>query len=181
MTQVFAWPIPMYLSGSVMSKTGFTLWIGLACVWAVVAACVITLLPPGEAFLTKRTSKQTLPPVQLEPVIVRDETENPVSRAVGSAPNTTSNDPTPESVPAAATSFLQDRRQQYTQSTGLTNGSSGTGADPGSQSGTVPVAAADFLQARRQQQRQHLSEQPPQLQQRAYTDRDGFVSQEAEL
>lgn len=105
--------MPMYLSGSVMSKTAFTLWIGLACVWAVVAAFVITLLPPGEEFLRKGTNKEPLPPVQLEPVVLQEATENPAAAAEGTSSRPDSRDEA-EGVLTAATSFLQ-RRQQHQQ------------------------------------------------------------------
>jgi len=53
---VVAWPIPMYLSGAVMGSTGFALWIGLAILWALAAACVIVLLPPLEVLWTRSPS-----------------------------------------------------------------------------------------------------------------------------
>jgi hypothetical protein len=100
----------MYLSGSVMGKTGFTLWIGLACLWAVVAALVITLLPPGEAFLRK--GNKTLPPVQLESVVLQQGTENPVAAANEVVSRSAADDATDVSV---AANFLDSRQQQQQQ------------------------------------------------------------------
>lgn len=107
--------MPMYLSGSVMSKTAFTLWIGLACVWAVVAAFVITLLPPGEEFLRKGTNKEPLPPVQLEPVVLQEATENPAAAAAEGTSSRPDSRDEAEGVLTAATSFLQRRQQQQQQ------------------------------------------------------------------
>lgn len=124
--QVFGWPMPMYISGSVMGKTAFSLWIGLACLWAVVAACVITFLAPFEAFQSKGRSQQTLPPVQLQPVELEQSAQNPLSNPTATwqegreSPLAPDGDATSANIPAAAVDFIRDRRQQqHADSPGL--------------------------------------------------------------
>ncbi len=46
---VVIWPLPLYFSGYVFSLQTYTFWVGLAVVWASVAACVIILLPLIES------------------------------------------------------------------------------------------------------------------------------------
>lgn len=46
---VVAWPIPLYLSGYVFSQTVYSIWIGVAVLWASAAAAVIILLPLIES------------------------------------------------------------------------------------------------------------------------------------
>ena len=47
-----------------MGSTGFALWIGLAILWAVVAAAVIVLLPPLEVLWTRSPSDASPAPPQ---------------------------------------------------------------------------------------------------------------------
>lgn len=46
---VVAWPLPLYFSGYVFSQVVYGLWVGIAVVWAGVAATVIVLLPIIES------------------------------------------------------------------------------------------------------------------------------------
>jgi hypothetical protein len=129
-----------YLSGSVMGQTGFACWIGLACLWAVVAACTIVLLPPIEALRSGADGDNKhhtaaagggsgIPAVQMDSMSLQENVENPVASG-GGVPSVPSD--AAATVPAAATTFLQERKQQQAQ------------APP-------PSTAAAFLQERRQQ------------------------------
>ncbi len=46
---VVLWPVPMYLSGYVMTLQSFTTWVWLAVVWAAAAAVAVVALPLVEA------------------------------------------------------------------------------------------------------------------------------------
>lgn len=46
---VVAWPMPLYLSGYVFSQTVYSIWVGIAVLWAGAAAAVIILLPLIES------------------------------------------------------------------------------------------------------------------------------------
>ncbi|MGH9876074.1 MAG: sodium:solute symporter family transporter, partial [Nitrososphaerales archaeon] len=46
---VVAWPMPLYLSGYIFSETVYSIWVGIAVVWAGAAATVIILLPLIES------------------------------------------------------------------------------------------------------------------------------------
>ncbi|MEW6604055.1 MAG: sodium/solute symporter [Thermoproteota archaeon] len=46
---VVAWPMPLYLSGYVFSLTVYSVWVGIAVLWAGAAAAVIILLPLIES------------------------------------------------------------------------------------------------------------------------------------
>ena len=46
---VVVWPLPLYFSGYVFSLYIYSLWVGLAFAWAIIAACVIVLLPLIES------------------------------------------------------------------------------------------------------------------------------------
>lgn len=46
---VVAWPMPLYLSGYVFSQTVYTIWVGIAVLWAGAAATVIIMLPLIES------------------------------------------------------------------------------------------------------------------------------------
>lgn len=46
---VIVWPLPLYFSGYVFSLQTYTIWVGLAVTWAVLAACIIILLPLIES------------------------------------------------------------------------------------------------------------------------------------
>lgn len=54
------WPIPMHLGGGVLSEGGFTFWIVLQFLWAIIGGAVIIILPGFElvmAFLGKNKAK----------------------------------------------------------------------------------------------------------------------------
>jgi Na+/proline symporter/nucleotide-binding universal stress UspA family protein len=46
---VVAWPMPLYLSGYIFSQTVYSVWVGIAVVWASAAATIIVLLPLIES------------------------------------------------------------------------------------------------------------------------------------
>jgi urea-proton symporter len=46
---VVVWPLPLYFSGYVFSLQVYSLWVGIAVVWAGIAACTIVLLPLIES------------------------------------------------------------------------------------------------------------------------------------
>src|SRR5918911_1343192 len=46
---VVVWPIPLYLSGYVFSETIYSIWVGIAVIWAGAAAAIIILLPLIES------------------------------------------------------------------------------------------------------------------------------------
>ncbi|HEX2106400.1 MAG TPA: sodium/solute symporter [Nitrososphaera sp.] len=49
LTLVVAWPVPLYLSGYIFSQGAYTIWVGIAVIWAAGAATVIILLPLMES------------------------------------------------------------------------------------------------------------------------------------
>lgn len=49
LTLVVGWPVPLYLSGYVFSQEAYTAWVGIAVIWAAMAATVIVLLPLIES------------------------------------------------------------------------------------------------------------------------------------
>lgn len=46
---VVVWPLPLYFSGYIFSLQVYSLWVGIAVVWASIAACTIVLLPLVES------------------------------------------------------------------------------------------------------------------------------------
>jgi hypothetical protein len=48
------WPIPLHLAGGVFSEGGFTVWVMLQMIWAIVGGGVIIVLPGIELYNTFR-------------------------------------------------------------------------------------------------------------------------------
>jgi hypothetical protein len=45
---LFLWPVPMHLGAGVFSESGFTVWVALEFIWAIVGGLVIIILPGYE-------------------------------------------------------------------------------------------------------------------------------------
>merc|ERR1719478_2131894 len=52
------WPIPMHFGAGVFSKTGFTVWVTLEMVWAIIGGIVIISLPVYETVVSFKKAKQ---------------------------------------------------------------------------------------------------------------------------
>jgi Na+/proline symporter len=57
------WPIPMHLGAGVFSEGGFTVWVVVECIWAIIGAIVIIFLPGYELMMgflgkNKKTAKK---------------------------------------------------------------------------------------------------------------------------
>merc|ERR1719413_104429 len=46
------WPIPMHLGGGVFSEGGFTVWVALEMIWAIIGAIIIIFMPAFELIRT---------------------------------------------------------------------------------------------------------------------------------
>jgi uncharacterized membrane protein len=54
------WPLPMHWGAGVFSEGGFTVWVVLEILWAVVAGVVIIILPAVEIIMTFMKAKKDM-------------------------------------------------------------------------------------------------------------------------
>jgi len=64
------WPLPMHLGAGVFSEGGFTFWVALEIIWALVGGIVIIFMPAVELVMTF-TGKDKVDTSSVTPVAIK--------------------------------------------------------------------------------------------------------------
>jgi Na+/proline symporter len=76
---LFLWPIPLHLGGGVFSEGGFTVWVMLEMIWAIVGGGVIIILPAVELYQAFRGKDQVTS--SAEPMVIEVMVDDSTSKS----------------------------------------------------------------------------------------------------